>query len=290
MTDVPESEAGDPVATAAAALYGAGLGGFVVERKRLADARKAAGDKPGAAAIAKLARPSMTAWVVNRLWRETQAEVDDLLAVGDRVRAGDRGALDVQRAILARLRTRAAAVLVGDGHAASPATLHRIATTLQALSALGTWAPDRPGQLVTDRDPPGFDVMIGAVLEPGAVVARASASAAPVDGTVAAVAVVDLEGVARAEHARRRAAERAALTQAATAARREFDQRTAQRDRARIEVEAAEMALARAQARCASADADHATAASRSAAADAAVAAHDAHDAPDTHDTHDHTD
>lgn len=263
------SEPDDPVAAAADTLYGAPLGEFVAVRKQLADARKAAGDKTSAAAIAKLARPAMSAWVVNRLWREAEDEVSGLLAAGNRVRAGDRGGLEVQRALLGKLRAKAAAVLVGGGHAASPATLQRIATTLQALSALGTWEPDRPGQLVADRDPPGFDVMLGAVLDGPAPAAPAATPAGPAPAP-------DPAALAAAERARRRAAERAALVAAATAARREAGERAAERDRALVEVETARGALARAVARAEAATADAATATARATRADADLAAHDA--------------
>jgi colicin import membrane protein len=37
-------------------------------------------------------------------------------------------------------------------------------TTLQALSAIGSYAPDAPGRLVADRDPPGFEVLAGAAV------------------------------------------------------------------------------------------------------------------------------
>lgn len=155
----------DAVEAVAEALYGAALSTFTAERKRAAGELKARGDKAAAAAVARLPRPGLSAWVVNRLWREDRDDLDALLATGDRVRDGDRAGLDAQRAALGRLRTRAAAILASDGHAASPATIQRVVTTLQALSALGTWAPDRPGRLLADRDPPGFEVMLGAVLE-----------------------------------------------------------------------------------------------------------------------------
>src|SRR5207249_1967222 len=68
------------------------------------------------------------------------------------------------RAALSRLRARAAEILKEDGHAASDSTLARVQQTLHALSAIGSFDPDPPGQLVTDRDPPGFDVLAGATL------------------------------------------------------------------------------------------------------------------------------
>ncbi|MBZ0233236.1 MAG: hypothetical protein K8M05_12975, partial [Deltaproteobacteria bacterium] len=153
------------VEAAAEELYGAALSAFTSERKRLADRLKASGSKASAAVVGKLPKPSMSAWVVNQLWRREREDMDSLLAAGSRVREGDGRGLDEQRRALAGLRAKAATVLEGDGHAASPATIQRVATTLQALSALGTWEPDAPGRLVADRDPPGFDVMMGAAIE-----------------------------------------------------------------------------------------------------------------------------
>ena len=269
----------DAIGAAIDQLYGVGLGGFVVERKRLADERKAAGDKAGAAAVGKLARPSMSAWVVNRLWRDAREELEALLAAGDRVRGGDQSALDDQRAILAKLRAQSAAVLVGDGHAASPATLQRIGTTLKALSALGTWAPDRPGALVADRDPPGFDVMIGAVLDgppspPRPVAAAATPRVPPTLKLVESAA--ERPAAAAAERKRIRAGERAALTKLAAGTHRDLADRTAERDRARVEVDAAETTLARAKARLATADTAYDEAADRAGRVDAALVEHDA--------------
>jgi hypothetical protein len=146
---------------AAEALYGAPLKQFVEERKRLAADLKAAGDRAAAAAVAKLPRPGMSAWVVNQLWREARAEMDALFAAGAKLRGGDFGAGAAQRAALQALRKQAAEVLKRDGHAASEGTLLRVQTTLQALSAIGGFAPDAPGRLVEDRDPPGFEVLGG---------------------------------------------------------------------------------------------------------------------------------
>lgn len=146
---------------AAEALYAAPLKQFVEERKRLAAELRTAGDKAGAAAVAKLPRPGMSAWVVNQLWRQAQGEMGALFAAGAKLRSGDFGAGAPQRAALQRLRAKAAEILKSDGHAASEGTLHRVQTTLQALSAIGGFEPDAPGRLVEDRDPPGFEVLGG---------------------------------------------------------------------------------------------------------------------------------
>jgi hypothetical protein len=52
---------------AVATLYQAPFAEFVAERKRLAAELKASGDKVGAAGLAKLSRPPISAWTVNQL-------------------------------------------------------------------------------------------------------------------------------------------------------------------------------------------------------------------------------
>lgn len=276
----------DPEAIDAAAdeLYGAPLSEFTAARKRLADALKAAGSKAAASAVNKLPRPAMSAWVVNQLWRAARDDFDALVDAGARVRDGERGALDDQRAALARLRARAATVLTADNHAASPATLQRVATTLQALSALGTWDPDRPGRLIGDRDPPGFDVMLGAVLDTPAPAPRAAPRDAAAPAPRAAPKT-DEQAAARkaaadkAARARVRAAEQALLERAVEGQKKLVVQRSADLANARSEVAAAEAALARARTHVKEAEAALATAEERVHEAESALASHLAADA-----------
>ena len=68
------------------ALYAAPLRAFVPERKRLADALRAAGQRKEAAAFLKLPRPSLSAWVVNQLFRRQRADVDALFEASARIR------------------------------------------------------------------------------------------------------------------------------------------------------------------------------------------------------------
>ncbi len=289
----------DEVETAADTLYGAALSAFTAERKRLADALKAAGSKASAAAVGKLARPSMSAWVVNQLWRKYRKDMEDLLSAGVRVREGDRGGLDAQRLALARLRSAAADVLTADDHAASPATLQRVATTLQALSALGTWDPDAPGRLLGDRDPPGFDVMMGAIIDvpppdaprlappmiPSERAARVEgprivpAPRPPTDDLAARRAEAERKAAAeKATRARVRAAEKALLERAVEGMKRVVVQRTADLANARAQVEVAESALERARTLVKEAEAALSAAEARVHDAESALASHEADD------------
>jgi hypothetical protein len=140
-------------------LYQASLSDFVAERKRLSAELKAAGDKETAARFAKLGRPPVSAWAVNQLWWREREAFEALLEAAKRVKVGDREASQAHRQALAKLRDAAARLLQESGNAASDGTLRRVATTLSALAATGGFAPDPPGALSADRDPPGFEAL-----------------------------------------------------------------------------------------------------------------------------------
>jgi hypothetical protein len=142
-------------------LYRAPLSSFVAERKRLAGELKASGDASGAQRLAKAARPTLSAWVVNQLWWTEQKTFERLLKTAKDVRVGDTEALATHRDVLAELRERASALLSEDGRAANEAMLRRISTTLSALAASGGFEPDPAGALAADRDPPGFEAALG---------------------------------------------------------------------------------------------------------------------------------
>jgi len=212
----------DPIDPAAQELYGAPLSRFTAERKRLADALRAEGDRSLAARVAALARPTLPAWVVNQLWRRARGDMDELIAAGQRMKRGEPGAWQEQRAQLAKLAAEAGEVLRADKHAASPATLRRVTTTLQALSAVGSFAPDPAGRLVADRDPPGFEVLGD---DDGAPAAAIAAAAAPAGGA-------RVKSDAGADQERSRAEGRKAVERA-RAAGREKAERERQADKAR---------------------------------------------------------
>lgn len=297
MSDPTEFEA------AADTLYGVPLRAFTAERKRLAAELRKAGDRAGGAQLAKLARPTMSAWVVNQLYRQARTQIDALLAAAARIRAGQLDAASEQRAALTRLRALGAEVLRGDGHASSEQTLARVMTTLQALAAVGSFAPDRAGRLVVDRDPPGFEAMAAF----GAAVSQAeqaSASAAPASETPAPAArgvrpagtpestraarapemvprpdVADAEHTARArESAAREEATRRQAQQLRESMRKQHEadveraRRLLERNQRELEVRAAALEQQRVtleRARVAHAEADAAVAQARGALAEA---------------------
>jgi len=144
---------------AVASLFQVPLDQFVTERKRLAGELKAAGDKTGAAKLGKLARPPISAWVVDQLWWHTRAAFEALFETARRLRNGERDATAAHRDALTKLRVQATKILTEAGHGATEATLRRVTLTLSALAAAGGWDPDLPGALSADRDPPGFEAI-----------------------------------------------------------------------------------------------------------------------------------
>ena len=68
-----------------------------------------------------------------------------------------RGSLDARREALSHLSDLATELLRDAGHNPTPDTIHRITTTLEALSAHATLSEGpTPGRLTQDVDPPGF--------------------------------------------------------------------------------------------------------------------------------------
>src|SRR5215468_2971510 len=107
---------------------------FVAERKRLAGELKAAGDKDGAARLAKLARPPISAWVVDQLWWRARAAFDALFETARQLRDGQLDAMAAHREAIAKLRAEAASILTDAEHGATEATLRRVTQTLAALA------------------------------------------------------------------------------------------------------------------------------------------------------------
>lgn len=167
--------------SAAAALFAGPREAFVAERNSRAKQAKAAGDAGLAARIAALAKPSATAWAIDRVWWTTPERLHALFDAAAELRAALLAGVGTHGADAVRAQHRqalAAATSAALGHlpatAGSPATRRRIATTLEALAALGRWPPPGPGCLSEDLDPPGFEAHGGlpevtpSTSEPGA--------------------------------------------------------------------------------------------------------------------------
>lgn len=163
--------------TAADALFQILLAEFTAARNALVARLKKAGRNADAHAVKSLVKPSASAWAVNQLYWQDREAFDRLLAAGNRFRraqaahlagqaADIRGPLEERREALAALSKLAAAKLQEAGHAATPDTLRRVASTLEAISATGgTGLP--LGRLVDDVDPPGFETLAALVPRTG---------------------------------------------------------------------------------------------------------------------------
>jgi hypothetical protein len=216
------TEVGD-LDAALAALYQLPLEQFVATRDQLARRLRAAGDRATARQVAALRRPPVSAWAVNQLAHAAPNAVAELLDAGAALRQAQQDALAGQpgaarqlrtatahlRAAITRLSARAETLLVRAGHAASDATLTRLAATLQAAATgdEATRAALAQGRLPGDLDPAGFGLEVAPAPAEPATPANLvpAAPAAPVD-----------QAAARREQAR--AAARRALKQTRRAA------------------------------------------------------------------------
>jgi hypothetical protein len=199
----------DQMESAADELYGLPPSEFIPARTRLAKELKAGGDRDGAAVVQSMRKPTVSAWAVNRLSRERPKEMEELLAMGERLRQAQRKALagggakelqetaGARRALVDRLTEAAGEILEGAGLSGGRTHLDDVANTLLATATdpgaaeavrLGRLEKELPapagfgevGDLATvipmpKRPPPGRAPKRGA--EPAAVESAAEARA-----------------------------------------------------------------------------------------------------------------
>lgn len=159
------------------ALFKLPLAEFTGARNDLAARLKREGRADDSNFVKALAKPSISAWAVNQFhWNHREA-FDRLLATSQRFRQSQtshpaarmadlRGSLDARREALSQLSDLATVLLREAGHNPTPDTIHRITTTLEALSAHATLSDGpTPGRLSEDVDPPSFASL--AALIPG---------------------------------------------------------------------------------------------------------------------------
>jgi DNA repair exonuclease SbcCD ATPase subunit len=151
------------------ALFKLPLADFTTARNSLAARLKKDGRANDANLVKTFAKPSISAWAVNQLYWEHGEDFEQLLATGQRLRqaqtsrstakiADMRASLDARRDALNELADLAGELLREAGHNPTPDTIHRITTTLEALSAYASQVDGpTPGRLTQDIDPPGFD-------------------------------------------------------------------------------------------------------------------------------------
>jgi hypothetical protein len=146
---------------------------FVRARNALAARLRTAGRVGEAAEIARLRRPSLVPWLVNRLAQTNASGVRRLLAEADRLRRATLHEPDAipdatvrHRAALHHLVQETERLLAGAHLRASPSVLRRVHATLSAAAAdRSKHAQLRQGRLAEELEPGGFAVL-GAMPSP----------------------------------------------------------------------------------------------------------------------------
>ncbi len=160
------------------ALFQLPLAEFTGARNALAARLKKSGRANAgedASQVKALVKPSVSAWAVNQLYWTHREAFERLLTLGERFHkaqtsrsagkvADMREALDARRETLTHLSNLATALLRDASHNPSPDTVHRVTTTLEAMSAYAARSDaPRAGRLTEDVDPPGFELFGGFV-------------------------------------------------------------------------------------------------------------------------------
>jgi hypothetical protein len=151
------------------ALYAGDLEDFVAARDALAKELRAAGDRDGAAAVKKLAKPTRAAWAVNRLVRDRPDEMRALVQAGEALAGAQEQLLDGADAAVLRGAAEAARRLVDALAAEAPvdgATRDKVRATLHAATVdPEVRAQVAAGRVVKERSASGFgglDALIAA--------------------------------------------------------------------------------------------------------------------------------
>jgi hypothetical protein len=157
--------ADDPIAY----LYGLDLAEFIPARDALVKELRAGGDRDGAAAVKKLAKPTRAAWAVNRLVRDRPDEIAALVDAGAALAGAQEQLLDGADAEVLRSAAVAARALVDALAAEAPvdgaardkvrATLHAATVDAEVREEVAT------GRVVKERSAAGFgglDALIAA--------------------------------------------------------------------------------------------------------------------------------
>jgi hypothetical protein len=153
------------------ALFQLPLGDFTTARNALAAQLKKDGRHAEASEAKALAKPSVSAWVVNQLFWRHRELFDRLIDSGDRLRRAQakpltggpaREPVNERREVVAQLSSLAAALLKEAGHGETRDLIRRVTSTLDALSSYGS-LPNAPaaGRLTDDLEPPGFEAALG---------------------------------------------------------------------------------------------------------------------------------
>ncbi|MDP3968683.1 MAG: hypothetical protein Q8Q02_10390 [Nocardioides sp.] len=199
-----------------AALYGEPLGSFTPARDALAKELKAAGDPDAAARAKALRKPALAAWVVNLLVRRDAEQLDQVLTLGESLRAAAadldgeelRTLTRQRRQLTAAVTTRARGLAREAGVKVTAAVADQVEGTLHAAmlsdaasGAVRTGALVRavaPSEVGDLAGPEGTDDLDDSVADPALLGIRAPALETPEPGRPDLRVVVD-DGAARRE-------------------------------------------------------------------------------------------
>ena len=203
---------------AADELYSGDPDEFIARRKELAAQARAAGDRAAAKDIGALAKPTRSAWLVNRLVRADPSVPARLAELGDQLRAGEAALDGPSIRKLSAARRELVDTLTRQAIAASGASAplrEEVAETLNAaLADPEVAAQVTAGTLVRAAHWAGFGPGIGT-----AIPAAPSKPAAPPRPAKPAEATATAP-VSRKQQAEQAAADAARAVQAAAAAER----------------------------------------------------------------------
>ncbi len=124
-------------------LYGLAPERFTASRDARADEARAEGDRALAERIKKLRRPTVPAWLGNRLARDRAQDIEGLIGLGAQLREAQVGLSGDELRRLSRRRGDAVAALVAEArvlareedHSVSDAVLEEVTATLEAALA-----------------------------------------------------------------------------------------------------------------------------------------------------------
>lgn len=142
-------------------LFSIPIDGFVAARDRLASRLRAEGDTAEATRVKALRKPTISAWALNVVARNSPGLVEDLVAAHARLRGSDsvevmRTASAARNAAVEALMRAAASGLEAGGRPWSAQTRDRVANTLLAVATDPQGEADlRAARLAHDLEPAG---------------------------------------------------------------------------------------------------------------------------------------
>lgn len=233
-------------------LYQLPPGEFTAARDELAGRLRAEGERDGAEEVKKLRKPNAAVWLVNRLARERELDVQRLAKAGQALGSGRSAddfatARDEEQQALERLHEAARELAEREG--IGTPSVERATQTLRAASLTdeGRTLLKR-ARLTEELQPPGFEALSGA--PPQRAQRKPAKQAKPDARAERKAALAEAREAARRLKARERD-----LRSAARAAARDADRAEAEAARLRGEADAAQAAVDEAAAELARAEA-----------------------------------